>query len=156
MDRLTVVMIRASLCWLVMGMCLGGLMLVDRAIPGYWRVWFAATHGHVLFVGWFLQFAIAVAYWLFPRKRTPERPNGYSEAIGLPSALALNAGLVFRVVCEPLESSGHASTITLVGLEFSAIFQVAAVIVFASQLWPRVATRRASTKMRQGSSPVAR
>lgn len=62
MDRLSVIMVRSALLWLVAGIVVGGLMLVDRAIPGDWRAWLAPSHGHMLFVGWFLQFALGIAY----------------------------------------------------------------------------------------------
>jgi len=77
MDRLSSLAIRLSLVWLLLGVAVGGLMLTDRAAPGTWRLWAAPTHGHVLFVGWFLQFAIGVAYWLLPRRRSATRPLGY-------------------------------------------------------------------------------
>ena len=51
MDRLSAVMVRAALGWLLAGVVLGGLMLTDRVVPGEWRLWMTPTHGHVLFVG---------------------------------------------------------------------------------------------------------
>jgi hypothetical protein len=92
----------------------------------------------MLFVGWFLQFAIGIAYWLLPRKRSPERPLGYREMPGLVAIVALNAGLVCRVAAEPFERTGHASDLTLTLLATSAILQVVAVVLFVAQLWPRV------------------
>lgn len=69
-------MVRLALLWLLAGFTIGGAMLVDRALPGAWRAWLAPSHGHMLFVGWFLQFALGIAYWLLPRKRSPEKPMG--------------------------------------------------------------------------------
>jgi len=101
-------MVRAALGWLVVGVIVGALMLVDRAIR--------ATGGrgcrqprHMLFVGWFLQFALGLAYWLLPRKRNPALPLGYREAPGLVAVAALNLGLACRVAGEPFERTGHAS-----------------------------------------------
>lgn len=138
MDRISIVMVRAALAWLVMGAVVGALMLVDRAIPGDWRAWMAPSHGHMLFVGWFLQFAIGIAYWLLPRKRNPARPLGYREAPGLVAVAALNLGLAFRVLAEPFERTGHASDLTLTLLAASAILQVLAIVLFVMQLWPRI------------------
>ena len=138
MDRLTIVMVRCSLGWLLAGVVLGGLMLVDRGIPGQWRLWFQPSHGHMLFVGWLVQFAIGIAYWLMPRKRSEALPIGYREAPALIGALALNAGLTLRVIAEPLERTGHASDATLALLGASAALQIAAVVIFVAQLWPRI------------------
>jgi len=137
-DRLTIVMVRCSLVWLLGGFVIGGLMLVDRAVPGDWRLWLQPSHGHMLFVGWFVQFVMGIAYWLLPRKRSPERPLGYREDLALTGAAALNLGLLLRVVAEPLERTGHASDGTLALLGASAVLQVAAVVIFISQLWPRI------------------
>ena len=138
MDRLSIIMVRSALVWLMLGIVIGGVMLVDRAIPGDWRLWMAPSHGHILFVGWFLQFALGIAYWLLPRKRTAERPLGYGERVAIGGAVALNAGLACRVLGEPFERTGHASDLTLTLLAVSSILQVAAVGLFVAQLWPRV------------------
>ena len=90
MDRLTTVMVGAGLLWLLLGMVLGGAMLLARLVPADWVAWFAPTHGHILFVGWFLQFALGVAFWLLPRRRTPRHPLGYNERAALAAPLRGN------------------------------------------------------------------
>ena len=142
MDRLTAVMVRLSLGWLLSGFVIGGLMLVDRAVPGTWRAWAAPSHGHMLFVGWFLQFALGIAYWLLPRKRSSDQPLGYNERISWLGVGALNAGLVLRMLGEPLERMGRGNLVTLLALFASAILQLAAVMVFVLQIWPRMGLRR--------------
>jgi len=134
-------MVRASLAWLLVGFTLGGLMLTDRVVPGDWRMWATPTHGHILFVGWFVQFAIGIAYWLLPRRRTPERPLGYGERAAILAAVGLNVGLLARVVAEPAARTGRDGGWTQAGLAASALLQVAAVAVFVAQLWPRVGRR---------------
>lgn len=138
MDRLSIVMVRSSLIWLLAGVVIGGLMLVDRGIPGDWRLWMAPSHGHMLFVGWLVQFALGIAYWLMPRKRSTERPLGYRETPALAGVVALNVGLVLRAVAEPLERTGHGNALTLALLAGSSALQVAAIALFAGQLWPRI------------------
>lgn len=134
-------MTRTSLVWLLIGVVVGGLMLTDRSIPGDWRAWAAPTHAHILFVGWFMQFVVGIAYWLLPRRRTPERPLGYQEGAALLFAGALNVGLVLRVAAEPAERIGRDGGWTRAALVASALLQVAAVAVFVAQLWPRVGSR---------------
>jgi len=135
-------MVRLSLGWLLSGFVIGGLMLVDRAVPGAWRVWLAPSHGHMLFVGWFLQFALGIAYWLLPRKRSSDRPLGYDECISWIGVGALNAGLMLRMLGEPLERTGRGNVVTLVALFGSAALQLAAVVIFVTQIWPRMGLRQ--------------
>ena len=141
MDRLTSVMLRIALGWLMIGFVIGGAMLTDRELPGQWRLWLAPGHGHMLFVGWFLQFVIGVAYWLLPRKRSPEQPIGYVERPAYIAVAALNAGLTCRVGGEALERAGHANDATFTALVIAAVLQILAAAIFVAQLWPRVAAR---------------
>jgi hypothetical protein len=140
MDPLSAFMLRASLCWLLGGAVIGGLMLTDRAVPGPWLL-LAPSHAHMLFVGWILQFAIGVAYWLLPRKRLPTRRLGYAERPAWTAGIALNLGLLARVIAEPIERAGSGSAATLALLAASALLQVTAIAIFVSQLWPRLAPR---------------
>ena len=142
MDRLTAVMVRLSLGWLLSGFVVGGVMLVDRGVPGAWRAWFAPSHGHMLFVGWFLQFVVGIAFWLLPRKRSPDQPLGYNERLSWVGVGALNMGLLLRICSEPLERVRQGNAVTIAMLFASAILQITAVLVFIIQLWPRVAVRR--------------
>lgn len=143
MDRLSSLMLRASFVWLLFGVVLGGLMLIDRAAPGEWRRWASPTHGHILFVGWFMQFALGVGIWLLPRRRTPQQPLGYPERPMLGAVAALNLGLALRVITEPAERTGYASAWTLSILTASALLQTGAVALFVALLWPRVGPRPA-------------
>lgn len=142
-------MVRLSLGWLLSGFVIGGVMLVDRVAPGDWRAWLAPGHGHILFVGWFLQFVVGIAYWLLPRKRPPSRPLGYNERLSLLAVGALNTGLILRIFSEPLERIGQGNAVTLAALFTSAILQVAAVLVFILQLWPRISVRHVRPRHRE-------
>jgi hypothetical protein len=134
-------MLRAALTWLLAGFVIGAAMLTDRALPGQRRLWMAPTHAHILFVGWFLQFAIGVAYWLLPRRRSTERPLGYGERAAYFAVVALNLGLGLRIIAEPTERIGQGSALTLLLFIASALLQVAAALIFVIQLWPRVGPR---------------
>lgn len=151
MDPLSSLMLRAALLWLLAGVVIGGAMLTDRALPGQWVLWMAPSHAHILFVGWFLQFVIGVAYWLLPRKRAPDRPLGYRERAAFIAAAALNLGLALRVIAEPAERIGQGNGASLGLLAGAALLQIAAVLIFITQLWPRVGPR----PLRRGSGPGA-
>lgn len=146
MDRVTAVMVRLSFGWMVVGFVIGGAMLVDRTVPGAWRAWLAPGHGHMLFVGWFLQFVLGIAFWLLPRKRSPDHPVGYNERLAWLGVVALNSGLMLRMFGEPLERTGQGNAVTITILFSSAILQVAAALVFVFQLWPRISVRRAKSR----------
>ena len=63
------------------------------------------------------------------------------------ATLALNAGLLLRVAAEPIERMGQGSALTLVVLGSVALLQVAAIVIFATQLWPRVGPRIPRTRL---------
>ncbi len=151
MDRLTAVMVRLSLGWLLAGFTVGGVMLVDRIVPGDWRAWLAPSHGHMLFVGWFFQFVIGIAFWLLPRKRSPERPLGYHEQFSSLAVVMLNVGLLLRVAGEPLERTGEGDLVTITALSASATLQLLAALIFIAQLWPRTGVRQIRTRQREAS-----
>lgn len=150
MDRVSIFLVRAALVWLVLGFIIGALMLSDALAPGDWRVWFAPSHGHMLFVGWFLQFAIGVGYWLLPRKRSPERPEGYNVTGAFVAFALLNAGLLLRVIVEPLERSGRGNDLIDVAMVISSLLQLAAIIIIASQIWVRILPRKKRAAPRAG------
>jgi hypothetical protein len=147
MDRLSSAMARASFVWLLAGAVAGATMMIDEALPGAWRVWLGPTHGHALFVGWFVQFAVGIAYWLLPRKRSPERPLGYDERLALLAVAMLNAGLLFRVVAEPVQRAHHDGAWITPALGASGAFQVGAFAIFVIQLWSRAAPRAVRTAL---------
>jgi hypothetical protein len=104
MGRLSSLMVRASFGGLVAGFVIGGMVPIDRTLPGEWRFWASPTQGHILFVGWLVQFALGIAFWPLPRRRTPERPLGSPEGIAYGAVAALN----LRAIGEPAERAGFA------------------------------------------------
>ncbi len=138
MDCVSVLYTRAAVLWLVAGVTLGALMLSDTLIPGTWRLWFAPTHGHILFVSWFLQFAVGVGYWLLPRKRLPATPFGYDERLALTGMAILNLGLVLRVIAEPASRLGYEGRLDDYVLAASSVAQLVAILIIARQIWRRL------------------
>lgn len=138
MDRFSIIAVKTSLIWMLAGFVLGGLMLVDHLVPGNWRAWLQPTHGHMLFVGWFVQFVIGIAYWLLPRKRLPELPLGYGEHKAFVALACLNLGLMLRVVAEPFFRARNDGAWVDWLLASSSLLQVVAIFIFVSQMWPRI------------------
>jgi hypothetical protein len=155
LDPISVNMVRAALVWLAIGFVVGALMLADASLAGNWRAWFAPTHGHVLFVGWFLQFAVGIAFWLLPRQRTDARPLGYNERVAFLSFVILNTGLVLRVIAEPAPRIGYMTGLVDEMLVVSALAHVVAIGIVVTQLWGRVIPRPVRRKRGQEGSTEA-
>src|SRR5262249_60807922 len=61
-------MIRTALVWLGLGYTVGGLLLLNKGMPVLAWLWtLRFTHVHLLLIGWMVQFACGVAFWILPR-----------------------------------------------------------------------------------------
>ncbi len=68
MPRLSAWFVRASLLYLLVGFAFGALMLAQVGVsydPGI--VVLLPVHMEFLLVGWLVQLAMGVAFWIFPR-----------------------------------------------------------------------------------------
>jgi hypothetical protein len=150
MDPLTRLMGKTSLVYLLIGFVLGGILLIGEAAGATWGNAWGEVHAHILFVGWFVQFAIGIAFWLLPRRKTPQRPYGYNERLGYTAYILINTGLVLRILGEPLYLSGTLQgTVITISLSVSGILQAAAGVIWAYQLWSRFFLRYSATNRPQ-------
>jgi hypothetical protein len=133
-------MVRTSMLYFLAGFILGAAMLSGYmpAAPALLPM-LGIVHAHVFFVGWLLQFALGIAYWLLPRRRGPDRPNGYSERWAFTAYVLLNLGLLMRVVFEPLQAVGGTGMGPL--LTVSAGLQLASALILFRQIWRRASGR---------------
>jgi hypothetical protein len=125
MPRVAAWFIRASLCHLVGGFVLGGLLLAGKGItlpPALWAL--RAVHIEMLLVGWMIQLVLGVAIWIFPRFVMHQRPRRSAVTAWLAFAL-LNLGVVLVGVGGSLAAAGRVS-------------ELAAAASFAIHLWGRV------------------
>jgi hypothetical protein len=68
MPRLSVYFVRASLIYLAVGFTFGGLLLANKGVlisPLIWML--LPIHIEFLFVGWLVQLAMGIAFWILPR-----------------------------------------------------------------------------------------
>lgn len=101
MPRLSQLMIRAALLWLMVGFTAGAALLANKAVailPWLWTL--RLSHVHMLLFGWMVQLAFGVAFWILPRldaagDRGDERPAWLCYA-------ALNAGVLAAALHDPL------------------------------------------------------
>jgi len=129
MPRLSVWFVRASMVYMLIGFTFGALMLAQNGISYYPAI--AAVlpiHMEFLLVGWLVQLAMGVAFWIFPRFGWGlPKSRGNEELIWI-SFWMLNMGVWLAAL----------------GLWFPAallagrVLEVAAVVLYAMGSWRRV------------------
>jgi cbb3-type cytochrome oxidase subunit 1 len=130
MTRLSVWAVRTALFYLGAGLLLGALMLTQKGLP-FDPAMLRLLPLHVEFVllGWTLQLAMGIAFWILPRfSREPRYGN---QTFGWLAFLLLNVG----VLCAGLGPwLGADPFVTLLG----RLAEAGAVIFFLGHAWPRV------------------
>ena len=126
---------RCALAYLVAGMAMGSWMLIVQARRGYGpgRPW-PVLHAHLLLVGFLLLLIFGVAFWMFP-KVGGTRPG---LEVGWVAFALLNAGLLLRLLAEPLSDRGRGAAVWDVLLGIAAVLPALAAVAFALAVWPRV------------------
>jgi len=127
---LSMLLVRSALCWLAAGAAMGALLLGAKAVPmpaGVFRLF--ALHAEALLIGWMVQFAMGVAWWILPKyPRLPERGPG--APIWTAWAL-LNAGVLLAGIGR---AAGAVEGVVLTG----RVAEWLAAVAFAAAAWPRV------------------
>jgi heme/copper-type cytochrome/quinol oxidase subunit 1 len=106
MPPISIWMIRLALTWLAFGVTIGlSLMaarLPDVTLPSLFA--WQPPHGAIMMIGWMLQLAMGVGYWMLPRYITPEGDHKRgSETAMIACAIGLNAA-VLGFLLDPLTS----------------------------------------------------
>jgi hypothetical protein len=123
-------MVRTALLHLLLGFAAGALLLVHRGIPLHPAIpRLRPAHAELLLIGWTVQLAMGVAFWILPRfrpgpERGDERPAWAAWAL-------LNLGVLTAVAGAVLSDAGAAIA---VGRSAEAL----AAAAFARHAWPRV------------------
>lgn len=130
MPRLSVLMIRASLAYLAGGFFVGALMLANRGVPlGGWVYRLRPAHIEFLLLGWTVQLALGVAFWILPRFRSG-RERGREE-LAWAAFVLLNAGVLGTAIGG---ATGAPGVVALLGRCAEGL----AAGAFALHAWPRV------------------
>jgi hypothetical protein len=141
MPRLSQLLIRTALIWLVIGYTIGGLLLINKGIPVLPWLWtLRFTHVHLLLIGWTVQFACGVAFWILPRldasgTRGDERPVWLCYG-------ALNGGVVLAALHDPLIAAVGATRAAQTASVIAGVFYVVAITAFVAHAAPRVVSFR--------------
>lgn len=129
MPRLSVWFVRCSLVYLLLGLTLGALMLANKGIPFAPRAWnLLGPHIEFLLLGWMLQLAMGVAFWILPRLGSGS-PRG-KELLIYSAFVLLNLGIwigALRLYLEP-------SWLTVTG----RILEASSVLLFVLGSWRRI------------------
>jgi hypothetical protein len=130
MPRLSVWFIRTALLHFLLGFTFGMLLLMNKGVlisPLLWRL--LPLHIEMLFVGWTIQLAMGVAFWILPRLIFGP-PRGNERLLWIVYAL-LNSGVLLAGLGQILN---WPTSIVLAGRVCEAL----AVFGFVSQAWLRV------------------
>lgn len=133
MPRLSQWFVRASMLYLVLGFTFGALMLANKGValhPFFYRL--LPAHIEILLVGWTLQLALGVAFWILPRF-WHGAPRGNETGARL-SFYLLNGG-VLLIISGVLFSLGSWSFFV------GRIAELGAAVAFAAHIWPRIVPR---------------
>ena len=126
----TIWLLRAALVHLLIGTALGALLLVTKADLGmpHWvaRTW--PLHGEMMLLGWMVQLAMGVAYWILPKHA--QQPVRGRAAPVIAAALLINAG----VIGAGLGPAMGRTDLAVAG----RVAELAAVLLFAGNAWPRI------------------
>lgn len=121
--------IRVALLQLLAAFAVGGWLLAARGMPALPRPdWLLPVHLELALLGWTLQLAMGVAYYILPKFKTGS-PRG-------PVAPAVAAVVVFNLGVL-LVLAGAMTGLTALGLAGRGS-ELAGVVLFATNAWPRV------------------
>jgi hypothetical protein len=128
MSALSVWYVRTAMVYLIIGFTLGLLLLINKGIavhPALWRL--LPAHVEFLLLGWTLQLAFGVAFWILPRFQT-QRGN---VRLAWLAYLLLNGGIWITVAGYWFGARG--------GIIWAGrTLEACAAVAFALHAWPRV------------------
>jgi len=128
MPRLTRWFIQSALVDLAMGFTFGALMLFNKGVlVSVWLWRLLPLHVELVLLGWTVQLAMGVAFWILPRFGLSRGNDRTAWA----AFVLINAGVWIVGIGAML---GASAIITLIG----RVAEASAAIAFAIHLWPRV------------------
>src|SRR5690606_1089352 len=100
---------------------------------------------HLLLVGFLLMLIFGVAFWMFP-KVAGGRPR---LEVGWIAVALVNAGLLLRLLAEPLSDAGDGPAAWRALLGVAAVLPALGAVAFALAIWPRVRARMTPAQARE-------
>lgn len=128
MPKLGAWFVRAALGYLALGFTFGALLLANKGVPYYPPVWrLLGAHVEFLLMGWTVQLAFGVAFWILPRWQTQRGDVRPAWA----AFVLLNSGIWLVVLAGWLNGPAWI-------LAAGRMLEAVAVLAFVSHAWPRV------------------
>jgi hypothetical protein len=129
MPRPSLWFVRFSFIYLFLGFTFGGLILANKGFPFAPLIWnLLPAHMEFLLLGWMVQLAMGVAYWILPRFRS-DPPRGNVNVVW--SALALlNLGIMMVAIQPFVGATWPASA--------GRVLEISSVLLFVLVSWQRV------------------
>ncbi len=144
MPRLSQLMIRTALVWLALGATTGALVLLNKGMPVLPWLWvLRIPHVHMLLVGWIVQIACGVAFWILPR--LDARGSRGNEWLVWGCYIALNAGVALGALHDPLVALAGWGVWAILPPLMGLLYLLAAGL-FVTHVWPRVLLFRALSR----------
>ena len=129
MPRLSLYFIRASLIHALLGFTVGALLLANKGVMFSPMIWsLLPLHIEFAFIGWMVQLAMGVAFWILPRLSRGS-PRGNKKLIWSAFVL-LNTGILFVVIQSLFAVNGFA----IIG----RIIELLGLAAFAAGNWKRI------------------
>ena len=140
MPKIARYFIKSGIVFMVLSLATAVLVSAPEAwnLPA-WTGALQMTHFHLFVVGWITQIIFGVALWFFP-KYSRDAPRGPAW-IGWASFGALNIGLIARAITETAFAAGFQGAVVASAMTAAALLQLAAAVLFAVAIWPRVKPR---------------
>jgi hypothetical protein len=145
MPRLSCWFIRFALVYLGVGVLGGGLILSAKGYPGVlgWTWLLLPAHIEMLLVGWLIQLALGMAYWILPR--LDGTSNRGRPVLAWSSLVMLNAGVAGTTTLLLIRAFLPQSGLDLLLIP-TALLHPLALATFAGHAWPRVRPSTASSQ----------
>ena len=144
MDPLVRRYLKTAIGFLLLGLVLGLGMLAQRELAGSWPspLWISA-HTHALLVGFVMMMIQGVALWMFPR---PDRADvRYRPARAEMAYWLVTVSTAIRVAGELVRPGLDAPVLRWL-LVAAGLGQVAGLLVFFVNLWPRIRSAGARSR----------
>lgn len=128
--------LKTAICFLAIGLVLGGWMMVLRELAGrYPSSYLISAHTHAIFVGFVMMMILGVALWLFPR---PDKADlRYQPRIAEAAWWLLATGTTMRIGGELLRMTND-SIFLRWAVVIAGMLQIVGIGAFFYTMWSRI------------------
>jgi heme/copper-type cytochrome/quinol oxidase subunit 1 len=129
MPRLSGWFVRSSLIYLAVGFTLGAILLINKGLLINSSIWnLLPVHSEILLMGWFVQLAVGVAFWILPRV-SGSQPRGNTVLVQMAFWL-INLGIALVILA--------LITTHQVLLFTGRLTELGGVLAFVATAWKRI------------------